>query len=146
MTCSGARRRSIDFVRRFDGIILSGQQRNVREAWLRSQGSLHRGPLRPYCTERSPRAVIAFHKLDVRHPAQIAQLLFIRRSVSSLVDVEEKGGLPSIERPNQTEQLAEIFVRQYPVCVHRLPLAVDDLADACILAKATQDVSIHPVS
>ncbi len=136
----------INFVRRFDGIVLPSQQREVREAWVRPQGCLHGSSLRLYYAERSPRAVIAFHELDVRQLAYLAKFLFIRRDVSLLVDVEEKGGLPSIERPNQTGQLVEIFVRQYHVCVHQTPIDRRRSPSACILAKAPQAVSIHPVT
>ena len=59
----------IDLVRRSDGVVLSGQQCDVREARLRPQGCLQRSPLRPYYADRSLWIVVAFHKLDVRHPA-----------------------------------------------------------------------------
>src|SRR5215212_2833302 len=59
----------IDLMRRPNRIVLPGQQRDVRELRFRPQGTFHRGSLRLYYSERSPRAVIAFHKLDVGHPA-----------------------------------------------------------------------------
>ena len=102
----------IELVRRSDGIVLPGQQREVRKVWARSQSSLHGNPLRHYYAEGAPRAVIALHKLNIWQLTYLAKFLFMRRDIGLLVNVQEKVGLPGIERPNQPGQLVEVLVRE----------------------------------
>jgi hypothetical protein len=120
-------------VRRFDGIVLPGQQREMCERSTHFQGCLYACSLSLDNSERCPRAAVAFHPMDVGNPAEFVYLSLVRGDIRVPVQVQEEGRSPGVESVDQTGELNEVLVGQDQVRVHQSSFWREQLPGAHIL-------------